>query len=229
MNHFLTHLKNYKKMKNRLNYSTLLVIVTILFFGSCARVKSSKSTSAKKIPAKTSQVNTAKDKTNTAKTQEEEVTTKVMTTEIIETETITVVTDKTVAISPNMAKPSKMVMTNFNKEYPSAISSVWNTIVPESKNGKMYLVSFMIGTNRNSSIFTEKGIEVERRSEILPVQLPQNVYDAIRNKYNDAEILSASTYNSTLSKGNYATKVKSEAFAVISEFILTDKGEFIEQ
>lgn len=214
-------------MKNRINYSALLASVAIVFFASCARVKPAKSTSVKNTTTKTTQVDKNKDLN---KTQEVDVTTKTVTKEKVVTETTVVVTEKTDNVSATPTPtPPLAVAAIFKKEYPTASSTIWNDVVPESKNGKRYLVSFLLGTNRNSAIFTENGTELERRSEILPVQLPQTVYNAIKNKYKDAEIISAATFHSTLSKGNYAAKVKSVEFAVISEFILTEKGEFIEQ
>lgn len=223
MNHFLNSPLKFKKMKNSINYFAILAFTAIVFFGSCARTKPAKSATAKNTPVKTTQA--TKSKISPAK--EEEIKTTVVTTEKIVTETTVVVTEKPDAIYTT--KPLENVAVIFNKEYPTASASVWNEVVPEGKNGKLYLVSFLLGDNRNSAIYNEKGIEVEKRSEILPIQLPHTVYDAIKNKYKDAEIISASTFHSTVSKGNYAAKVKSEAFAIVSEFILTEKGEFIEQ
>ena len=219
-------------MKNSIYSSTLLALVAIISFGSCARTKPVKSESAKNTTTKTTQVTKTKSAPDSQKKEEVEVITKVVTTEKVVTETTVVVSDdatKTATPVPTMPAPPQVVMSNFNKEYPTANASVWNDMVTDGKNGKMYLVSFLLGSNRNSAIFNDKGFEIERRSEILPVQLPHTIYDAIKNKYKDAEIISASTFHSTVSRGQYAAKVKSESYAIVSEFILTEKGEFIEQ
>ena len=214
-------------MKNSIHFSTFLAIVAIFFLGSCARVKPAKSATAKNSAPNTIPPNNNKDTPDVPKTQEIDVKTKVITKEKVVTETSVVVREKPDKVLTS--KPLESVAANFNKEYPSATTAIWNEVVPEGQNGKLYLVSFMLDKTRNSAIYTEKGIEVERRSEILPAQLPQTIYDAIKNKYKDAEIISATTFHSTVSKGNYAAKVKSEAFAITSDFILTEKGEFIEQ
>jgi len=220
-------------MKNSIYSTTLLALIAIISLGSCARTKTSKSASAKNTTTQTTQVTKGKDTPNSSKSQDVEVTTKVVTKEKVVTETTVTVTEnpeKTEKVAtPITPTPPQTVASIFKKEYPNASATVWNDVVTEGKNGKMYLVSFLLNNNRNSAIFNEKGVEVERRSEILPVQLPQNIYDAIKHKYKDAEIISASTFHSTLSKGNYAAKVKSEEFAIVSEFILNEKGEFIEQ
>lgn len=217
-------------MKNNKNYPVLLALVAIVFFGSCARTKPTKSTLSKNNSTINSQAKNTKEKPISNKTQEVDTKTTVVTKEKVVTETTSVTTETPEKVfTPTPPTPPEKVAAIFKKEYPAATTSIWNQMVPEGKNGKMYLVSFLLGSNRNSAIFNENGIEIERRSEILPDQLPQTIYDAIKSKYKDAEIISATTFHSTLLKGNYAAKVKSESFAIVSEFILTDKGEFIEQ
>jgi len=217
-------------MKNNNNCPVLLALVAIVFFGSCASTKPAKSTLSKNNSKINSESENSKDKPISNKTAEIDTKTTVETKEKTVTET-TVVTNETPekAFIPTSPAPPEKVAAIFKKEYPTASTSIWNQVVPEGKDGKLYLVSFLIGANRNSAIFNENGIEIERRSEILPVQLPQTIYDAIKNKYKDAEIISATTFYSTVSKGNYAAKVKSEAFAIVSEFVITEKGEFVEQ
>jgi len=212
-------------MKINNYYFAVLAMATIVCLGSCARNKTAKSTTTKSAQVRKDTINVPKEKVVDIKTVD--IKTKTTTKETVVTETTVVVEDnpqKTL-----MPLPPQSVAAIFKKEYPYAAAIIWDDILPNGKNGKLYLANFFLGDNKNSAIYNEKGIEVEKRSTILPDQLPQNVYDAIKNKYSDAQILSATTLRSTRTKGEYTAVVKSEAFATESEFILTDKGMFVEK
>jgi hypothetical protein len=185
-----------------------LIACTILFTacGSSKKLQSS---------------NTKKNNTKTDRKSEEKK------TQSVQKKTTSTTTD---AYDP---LPPIGVENIFKSSYPSVTSAVWTKEMPliklENKNARDYKVIFILDTTKNSVIYSEKGELIETRSQILPDQLPPNVYNAIKKKYPDAHIVSAATFKNSKINGSYSAIIKPRAKAAEEkEVILTENGVFVE-
>ncbi len=129
--------------------------------------------------------------------------------------------------------PPTSIENTFKASYPSVTDAVWSKEMPlikkEDKNARDYKVNFTVDNNKSSVIYSEKGELIETRSQILPDQLPPNVFNAIKKKYPDAHIVSAATYKNSKINGSYAAIIKPQAQAKEEkEVILTESGMFVE-
>jgi hypothetical protein len=129
--------------------------------------------------------------------------------------------------------PPTSIENTFKASYPSVTDAVWTKEMPlikiEDKNARDYKVNFTIDNSKSSVIYSEKGELIETRSQILPDQLPPNVFNAIKTKYPDAHIVSAATFKNSKINGSYAAIIKPQAKAAEEkEVILTESGMFVE-
>ena len=128
--------------------------------------------------------------------------------------------------------PPLIVADAFNKDYPSASEIVWTKEIPllksENKNTRDYRVTFVFEKNKKSVIYSEKGKVVETKEQILPDQLPPNIYSAIKKKYPDFNIVSASTLKSLKINGSYTVVISNSTRTDEKELILMENGTFVE-
>lgn len=217
-------------MKNILHSLAFIVLSASFFFTSCA----SKRKASTKASAKTNTKAEQKSKTSEMKPA-------IINTEIVKVETHTTTKTKVTKTEATHVSPEHITIATplppekvsdvFKKSYPFASEITWTNTMASSKPDQQthdYKANFLLKEEKNTVIYAENGDLIESRAQILPDQLPQNVYTAIKNKYADAEIVSATTYKSTKVKGSYTAIVKSQAFATLTEVILTDTGVFVE-
>ena len=114
---------------------------------------------------------------------------------------------------------------------PDASGIVWTNEVlhshPDTLVEKAYKASFMVHEKRHTVIYAENAKLVEARSAILPDQLPENVYEAIKKEYPEDQIVSASTYKSTRTNGSYTAVVKSKLHDVEKKLIVAENGTIV--
>jgi hypothetical protein len=128
--------------------------------------------------------------------------------------------------------PPEIVTQKFRSSYATASDVVWtkkvavaNSDQPENIN---YKVIFILLDKTNSAIYKADGALIESRMQIMPDQLPSNVYAAIKQKYPDYTIISAFTVKSMAHKGAYAAYIKTETMSATKEIIIADTGSFVE-
>ncbi len=131
----------------------------------------------------------------------------------------------------NVSLPPVRVASVFATSYPAASKVWWTRKAPHTqlvdKATGHYKADFLVAANTNSVIYDENGKLVESREEILPVQLPPNILEAIKKKYPNTFVLSASTFKSTQMEGSYAAILRSTAQSDDIEVVMTETGEFI--
>jgi len=128
--------------------------------------------------------------------------------------------------------PPIAVAKAFNTDYPSASEVVWAKEMPLLKNGNKntrdYRATFVFEKNKKSVIYSEKGKVIETKEQILPDQLPPNIYSAVKNKYPDFTIVSASTLKSLKINGSYTVVISNSTRTDEKELILMENGTFVE-
>lgn len=127
--------------------------------------------------------------------------------------------------------PPSAVDSVFKISYPDAKEIVWtNEIVhnhSEASIEKAYKASFLVQEKRQTVVYAENGKWVEARSEILPDQLPEIVYEAIKKQFPDEQIVAATTYKSTRTNGSYTAVVKSKLHDVEKILIVAENGAIV--
>lgn len=128
--------------------------------------------------------------------------------------------------------PPQEVLAVFRTNFPYANNVSWtkekHCIKVHNHDVKGYRAHFYLQHQRNTIVYSENGEVVEIRTEILPEQLPQNIYVAIKKKYPDMFIVSASTYKNIKTNGSYTALIRTKSDAEDKEVILTDSGKFAE-
>ena len=123
-----------------------------------------------------------------------------------------------------VAAPPMKVNESFKKMQPSTKEVLWTKM----KSSTNYKADFILDDNNESITFSESGDWTETRTEILPDQLPHNVYNAIKEKYPDVFVVSASSIKNVNSKASYSAVLRKEVGTFAFEVILTDQGVFLE-
>jgi hypothetical protein len=127
--------------------------------------------------------------------------------------------------------PPTIVSNKFNITYTDAAEVFWfrdNSITDIGQTpNKVYKVKFLINKINNSLIYNEDGNIIETRVQILPAQLPPNIYQAIKAKHPLANIISAQTYRNTSNNGTYAAIIQPTNNKDELEVVLTEKGFFV--
>jgi len=124
--------------------------------------------------------------------------------------------------------PPSQVASVFETSYPDANEIVWTNEMSHNTD-KVYKASFLLRQKRETVVYDENGKLVETRSEILPDQLPENVYEAIKKQYPDEQIVAATTYKNARSNGSYTAAVKSRLHANERILILAENGTIVKQ
>lgn len=127
--------------------------------------------------------------------------------------------------------PPSGVESAFKLSYPDARETVWTNEIlhsqPDTLVEKAYKASFLVQAKRHTVVYAENGKMIEARSEILPEQLPENVYEAIKKQFPEEQIVSASTYKSSRTNGSYTAVVKSKLHAVEQILIVAENGTIV--
>ncbi len=127
--------------------------------------------------------------------------------------------------------PPSGVESAFKASYPDASEIVWTNEMlhshPDVNVEKAYKASFLVQQKRQTVVYAENGKLVEARSEILPDQLPENVYEAIKKEYPEDQIVAATTYKSTRTNGSYTALVKSKLHDVEKILIVEENGTIV--
>lgn len=138
---------------------------------------------------------------------------------------------KTIAIGKNdLLKPfpPEMVAIEFKNNYPNFTQPMWSksptSVSSNSMQTNLYRVDFKNETQENSATYTEIGERIETKVKILPEQLPQNIYEAIKVKYPGSLIISAFTYSSKKSNATYFVILKTEFPVQKKELIINENG-----
>lgn len=127
--------------------------------------------------------------------------------------------------------PTSEVESAFKLSYPDAHNIVWTNEVlhshPDTLAEKAFKASFLTHEKHHTVVYAENGKLVEARSEILPEQLPENVYEAIKKQFPEEQIVSASTFKSSRSDGSYTAVVKSKLHEVEKNLIIAENGTIV--
>ena len=128
--------------------------------------------------------------------------------------------------------PPTAVEDIFNNRYPSATNVAWTKEIPlnaENANGEIndYRVDFLLEEIKYSVVYSKDGEQIEVREQILPDQLPPNIYTAIKRKYPDVHIVYASTCKNKKYSGSYSAIIKTQSNPDNVEIILAENGTFI--
>jgi hypothetical protein len=152
-----------------------------------------------------------------------------------EKEKSTAVVKKTTPNVPNnyVPVPPSDVEKVFKTRYPTAKEVLWTkesvpVVKVESKNVVGYKVKFLMDDSQNSAIFNEKGELIEVKEQILPDQLPPNIYKAIKEKYPQVHIVYAATFKDKKICGCYCAVIEPEQNAEKIEVVLMENGKFIQ-
>ncbi len=119
----------------------------------------------------------------------------------------------------------------FNATFPSAKNVVWTKVKPfmllDFKCTSLFKVNFSIQQTKNIAIYDENTEILEMREEIIPEQLPPNVYSAIKSQYPSGFILSATALRKSKSHGAYAAVVRPFPEEEQIEVILMENGSIV--
>jgi|GEM_PF-3182674 len=149
----------------------------------------------------------------------------------------------TEVVKKNVAPPAESIVdvppadvqNRFVATYPTATNVIWAKETPlvdvENKNTTNYEAIFLTNGKKNWITYSATGNVVEQRQEILADQLPQNVYNAIKKKYPNSTIVSATTYKHVKNEGSYMAIIKplSGLDTKEIEIILRENGSFVEK
>lgn len=103
------------------------------------------------------------------------------------------------------------VKDNFANRFPLAKNVSWDKEADstDAQHPSMnYSVVFVDADKTNWIIYSDKGNVIEERQEIEIDQLPQNIYNAIKEKYPSYKIILATTYKHAHKDGSYAVLLK---------------------
>lgn len=131
------------------------------------------------------------------------------------------------SLSGEVPMPPKTVADAFKASYPAVENAVWEKLSkPDTKNPD-YKAYFILNSKKHWIVYDVTGNLVETRVQILPDQLPHNIFSAIKKKYPGGQVVLATTYKNINSAGTYAAFVKPQANAQEVEVILLETGTFI--
>jgi len=131
--------------------------------------------------------------------------------------------------------PPVDIQNKFVAVYPSATNVTWAKETPlvgvENNKTTNYEAIFLTNGKKNWVTYSVEGNIVEQRQEILADQLPKNVYNAIKKKYPNSSIVSATTYKHIKNEGSYSAIIKPLSGLDMKEveIILRENGSFVEQ
>ena len=148
------------------------------------------------------------------------------------TTTNTTVKSKTTpadSLKMNNSIPPQSVADVFKINYPAVNTVMWEQVVVPAKKGSTnnYKAYFIFNDIKHWVTYDADGKWVESREQILPDQLPQNIFLAIKNRYPASQIELATTYKNIKSPGSYAAFIKPQANAQEMEVILLENGTFV--
>ena len=154
----------------------------------------------------------------------------------VKTKTPTVTPKKEEAVIPKIEKietPPMDIKNNFSSRFPLAENATWKVqpiptnLTTSSTN---YNVTFVESGKRNWITYSDQGIIIDERQEILIDQLPPNIYNAIRINYPTYRVASATTYKSTKKEGSYAVVLQplSKFDSKEIEVILKENASLVE-
>ncbi len=155
---------------------------------------------------------------------------------VVETKTEKVATVETTALAIDnkdvfVNTPPASVLAAFKKSYPVAREVIWTkkklATGKKNKSGRDYKANFFLDENKNSVTYSYKGEVLETRMQILPDQLPPAVYNAIKTKYPDVYVVSATTVKNISTKSSYTAIIRTETSAE-REVILNEDGTFVQ-
>lgn len=135
-----------------------------------------------------------------------------------------------------VAVPPIQIGQTFSRDHSEASGISWakETTAADTHtndlNKNTYTVTYKENDKNNWLTYSESGVIVEERHEILIDQLPQNIYNSIKNEYPNSTILSASTYKHVKSEGTYAVRIrptKNEVESNERELIVRENGTFV--
>lgn len=192
----------------------IYIIAPILFLGliSCKKTATNKSTSKSKIQSKT-----ADSLTNAPKTNAKNI----------------LNVPKKILVNDNLNTfPPASVSTSFKTNFPITTQLAWTKISPamqsKTTNTNLYKADFKREEKENSATYNESGELVESKVKILPEQLPQTIYDAIKKKYAEVQIISAYSYKSIKTDATYFVLIKTLSPVQQKELIVMENGTFVE-
>lgn len=121
-----------------------------------------------------------------------------------------------------VAPPTRVGQT-FHQSYPSARDVLWT----KQKSSTHYKANFFLDDNKQSVIYAENGDWIETSTQILPDQLPQQVYNAIKHEYPGVFVVSATSIKNVNNRASYSAVIRKETKASEREVTLTDQGLFL--
>lgn len=136
-------------------------------------------------------------------------------------------TPKTVVTETTL--PPAGVEETFKREHVNAREASWAK--QDITEDTHYIVVYSEDNKKNSIIYSKGGSIIEERHQINVDQLPQNIYNAIKAKYPNYEIVSAATYKHTMREGSYVAVVKPLANQTNMqevELIIKEDGKFVD-
>lgn len=152
--------------------------------------------------------------------------------EIIREPSKTASTPKTIDKEAATPLPPNYIEDKFSGEHKLATNISWakEPVTNESGNPNHYQAAYEENGKKNWVTYTESGIVVEERHEILTDQLPQNIYNSIKEKYPDFKIISAATYKHLKQDGSYAVVIRPATGAEQKELelIVRENGTFVQ-
>jgi hypothetical protein len=223
-------------MKPKTNFFALFLIITSCILASCglgkkaqlSNVNASKQTTVKAVPESNSN---ASLKVYAAVPAKKESTASPTNTPVSPPITLKAIDMKanTNNIEVYEALPPLSIEKAFKSDYPSAKNVVWTIEKPTLtlEHTRTYKANFAMAETKIWAIYGRNGVVIETEEQILPEQLPAVIYDAIKSKYPEVYIVSASLIKSHKVKGSYAAVIRPYVMADRTEIILSENGTFV--
>ena len=127
--------------------------------------------------------------------------------------------------------PPSAIDSIFKISYPVAKEIVWTKEIlhnlSQTNIQKTYIATFLLHKKRHTVAYAENGNLVETKSEILPDQLPENVYKAIKKQFPKEQIVAATTYKSIKCNGSYTAVLKSKLYTEEKILIVAENGTIV--
>lgn len=111
---------------------------------------------------------------------------------------------------------------NFSNSHNAASDVIWEEYISDTKT-KNYKVTYKEDSKTNSIVYATDGSIIEERQSILIDQLPQDIYNAIKEMYPNYKIMDASTYKHTNKEGSYIVHIKPASALDVNEMELIFK------
>lgn len=146
-----------------------------------------------------------------------------------ESKNATVVPEKNTTTKTTVTEtlPPTSIQETFKKDHVNAREASWAK--HDMTEDSHYIVVYTEDNKTNSIIYSKGGSIIEERHQINVDQLPQNIYNAIKAKYPNYDIVSAATYKHTTKEGSYVAVVKPQANQTDMkevELIIKEDGKF---